>query len=284
MKKPFVYSVLWNLFLVITGSIIYAIAVKSMAIPHQFVPGGVFGASALFYYATGISDPGTLYFLISIPLFIFGIWKISRRFILYSLLSMLVTSASYQFINFTLPIENQLYAALAYGTLNGVGGGIVLRSLGSTGGVDILSVYLLQKFNIAISSTSIVFNLFLYIFTAFFMSLDIVIVSMLTVVVTAYVMNKTLSLFNQRKMAYIISEHNDEISEKIMEKMHRGVTMLKGVGAYTGKERNVLMTVVDNIQLKKLEEIVFTTDEKSMFIVENTFSVLGTGFSRRKMY
>ena len=66
--------------------------------------------------------------------------------------------------------------------------------------------------------------------------------------------------------------------------MKQSATFLKGFGAYSRKKKNVLMTVVNNVQLKRLEELVFTADPHSLFIVENTFSVLGSSFSRRKIY
>jgi len=63
-----------------------------------------------------------------------------------------------------------------------------------------------------------------------------------------------------------------------------GATMLPGTGAYKKVKKTVLLIVVNNIQLKRLEEIVFRNDPHSLFIVENTFNVLGSTFSKRKMY
>jgi uncharacterized membrane-anchored protein YitT (DUF2179 family) len=69
-----------------------------------------------------------------------------------------------------------------------------------------------------------------------------------------------------------------------MEELKLGSTLLRGCGAYTAMEKEIIMTVINNIQLKKLEEIVFTEDSNALFIVENTFNVIGSSFSRRKMF
>jgi uncharacterized membrane-anchored protein YitT (DUF2179 family) len=91
-------------------------------------------------------------------------------------------------------------------------------------------------------------------------------------------------MFNQRKMVIIISDRSDSIAKAIFEKLNRGSTFLFGRGAYTGRRKKVIMTVVNNYQLKRLEEAVFNVDSDAFFITENTFNVIGKGFSRRKLY
>jgi uncharacterized membrane-anchored protein YitT (DUF2179 family) len=82
----------------------------------------------------------------------------------------------------------------------------------------------------------------------------------------------------------IVSEKSDVIATSVNQKLNRGATLLAGKGAFTGKEKQVIMTVVNNYQLKRLEETVFTIDPEAFMITENTFNVLGKGFSRRKVY
>jgi uncharacterized membrane-anchored protein YitT (DUF2179 family) len=93
-----------------------------------------------------------------------------------------------------------------------------------------------------------------------------------------------MGLFNQRKMILIISKDPVSIADEILKKMQRGATFLKGRGAYTGEEKEVLLTVANTYQIKRIEEIVFNIDPEAFMITENTFNVLGKGFSRRKVY
>lgn len=283
-KSKFVYSVFWNCALIAIGSLIQAIALKAIAIPHQFVPGGLFGVGSLIYYKTGWLNPGLLYIVLNVPMFVLGYIFISRRFLYYSGLAMGLIALFYQLINFQIHIANQLYAALVFGVLLGLGAGMVLRSLGSNGGLDVAAIILNQKFNIGVGKVYFGFNVMLFSLSFAGLDNDLVIASMIAVFVCSLAVDYSLSMFNQRKLAFIISNHPDTIADNVMSTLKIGTTMLPAFGAYHKQEKTVLMVVINNIQLKRLEEIVFTADEYALFIVENTFSVLGSTFSRRKLY
>ncbi len=283
-KSKLAYSILWNVGLITIGAIIQAIALKGLATPQNFVPGGIFGVASLIYYKLNVLNPGYIYLLLNIPLFILGYLFISRRFLWYSALAMCELSLFYQVVSFNFEISNQLYAALVFGCVIGAGGGIVLRSLGSNGGLDVIAIILNQKFNIGVGKTYFGFNVLLFSLSFASIDNDLVIASMIAVFMSSVTVEYVLSMFNQRKLAFIISAKPEEIAERVMNDLKIGTTLLPAVGAYHRQARTVVMVVINNIQLKKLEEIVFTEDEHALFIVENTFSVLGSTFSRRKLY
>ncbi|AMV72316.1 YitT family protein [Desulfuromonas carbonis] len=278
------YSIFWNCGLITIGTLIQAIALKAVAIPHHFVPGGLFGVASLLYYKTGLLNPGLLYLVLNVPMFILGYIYITRRFLGYSALAMGLITLFYQLIDFQITISSQLYAALVFGALLGVGAGMVLRSLGSNGGLDVAAVILNQKFNIGVGKVYFSFNLLLFSLSFVGIDNDLVIASIIAVFVCSAAVDYVLSMFNQRKLAFIVSEKPDAIADRVMTHLKIGTTMLPAVGTYQKREKKVLMVVINNIQLKRLEEIVFTTDSYALFIVENTFSVLGSTFSRRKIY
>ncbi|MBU0483933.1 MAG: YitT family protein [Proteobacteria bacterium] len=284
IQKDFTYSICWNLLQIICGSVLSAIALKGIALPHRFIPGGLFGASSLIFYTTDLFNIAGWYLLFNLPMFVIAWRGISRRFLWYSLTAMLVFTLAYSVVDLDLHIKNQLYAAVACGLLSGLGVGIVLRSLGSNGGLDVVAVWLFQKYNIGIGKFYFLFNTLLYLTSLIYLDIDLVIASIIMMFCTSAVMEQTLSLFNQRKVVFILSDHVEEIAEEVKAKLKIGGTMLSGNGVYSKVAKSVLMTVINNIQLKRLEEVVFTIDENALFIVENTFSVLGKSFSKRKIY
>nr|MBF0221118.1 YitT family protein [Desulfobulbaceae bacterium] len=284
IQKGFTYSIHWNILQIIVGSIITAFALKSIALPHHFVPGGLFGAASLLFFTTGFGSISGLYLLFNIPMFIIAWRTISRRFLWYSVSSMLIFTLAYMSIELELQIKDQLYAAVACGLLSGLGVGIVLRSLGSNGGLDVVAVWMFQNFNIGIGKFYFVFNTLLYLCSLIYLDIDLVMASIIMTFVASAVMEQTLAMFSQRKVVFIVSDLCESISEEIQEKLKIGGTLLNGWGIYSKAPRSVLMTVINNIQLKRLEEAVFTIDENALFIVENTFSVLGKSFSKRKIY
>ena len=282
--KRYTYSVPWNLFLITIGSVLFAIGLKAIAVPHGFITGGLAGVSLLIYYVTGLFSPGIWYFLVNIPIFVFGWFFISRRFFLYSIYGMLVLTSAIEAVTFAVPVKNHFLAVLAAGSIIGAGAGITLRSLGSLGGNDIIAILLNRKFNLRIGTYFFSFNLVLFAFSFGALEVDLVLYSLAMSFVISYMLDYVLTMFNQRKMVLIISEKFEAISKSINTELKRGATYLYGKGTYTGKTRRVILTVVHNIQLKSLEEIVYTIDPEAFVIMENTFNVLGKGFSSRKVY
>ena len=166
----------------------------------------------------------------------------------------------------------------------GVGAGMVLRSLGSNGGLDVAAIILYQKYNLGVGKVYFGFNFMLFALSFASLDNDLVIASMIAVFVCSMAVDYVLSMFNQRKLTFVISDKPHEIAAQVMTHLKIGTTMLPAVGSYHKQDKTVLMVVINNIQLKRLEEIVFTADNYALFIVENTFSVLGSTFSRRKIY
>ena len=93
-----------------------------------------------------------------------------------------------------------------------------------------------------------------------------------------------LTFFNQRKIVFIISDASEQIAEAINQRLKRGGTFLYGRGTYTRKRRKIVMTVLNNFEVKRLEEMVFALDPEAFVIIERTYNVLGRGFSHRKVY
>lgn len=277
-------SVSRNILLITVGSMIFGLGVNAVIIPHGFVTGGISGVSLLLYYLTSRLSPGLWYFLINIPIFVAGWLLVSRRFFFYSLYGMLAASVAMDYLKFRFPIHDPFLAVLAGGAIVGAGGGITLHSLGSLGGNDIIAIILHQRLNLRIGTFYLLFNVVLFSFSFGVLNADLVLYSLALTFVSSQVLDHVLMMFNQRKMVLIITDVADRVVENIHHKLQRGATLLNGNGSYTGTPRTVILTVVHNYQLKRLEELVFTTDADAFMITENTFNVLGKGFSKRKVY
>ncbi len=278
------FSIPWNLLLLTVGSILYIIGMKGIIIHHNFIPGGLYGLILFIYYKTNLLSPGIWYFILNIPLCILGWIYISKRFVLYTLYAVTIMSIATEFIIIDFGIQDQLYAAIAGGFILGAGIGILLRSIGSSGGLDIVAIILYRKFNLGVGKTFLLFNfgLFSLVFTSY--GADIFIASIILTFVTSSALNYFLTLFNQRKIVYVISDKSQEIANEVIDKLKLGATFLHGKGAYSGKDKEILMTITNNILLKRLEEAVFSIDDQALFIVENSYDVIGSHFNKRKIY
>ena len=278
------YTIPWNLFLITLGSLIAGIGLKAIVIPNGMITGGFSGAGILVFYYTKIFSPGIWYFILNIPVFIFGWIFVSRRFLLYSIYGAIVLTLAIDLVCFEIPVKDLMLAAMAGGAIIGAGSGIVFRSLGSAGGNDIIAIILNQKFGIRIGTYNFIFNFVLFFFSFGLLDTDLILYSMAMSYITSQVIEYFITLFNQRKLIFIISNNPRQIADEIMNKLNRGATFLKGEGAYSGMEKNIIMTVANTFQIKRVEEIAFTIDPDAFLITENTFNVLGKGFSKRKVY
>ncbi len=282
--RKFSYSVPWNVGLITAGAALVAVAIKSVIIPHGFLAGGISGLGVLAYYVFGGLSPGVWFLVLNIPVFLMGWVFVSRRFFFYSVYGTLAVTLLMELITFQMPIADKWLAVLAGGVLLGSGVGLALRSLGSTGGVDILMVIFFQKYNLRMGQFEFLFNLLVFAGGLIWLNLESVLYSLALIAVMSAVIEHFLSMFNERKMALVISDKPEELAQEIIASLGRGVTFIDAVGAYTGQPRRVILTVVHNHQLKRLEELVYDFDPAAFTIIGSTFNVLGEGFATRKIY
>jgi len=157
----------------------------------------------------------------------------------------------------------------------------MLRSLGSSGGTDIVGVVLQKRWNIPIGQFSFLFNCTLFgVACAFGTSLEKIVATLIMLFISSSVLEYVLGLFNKRKLVLVVSERGEEIAEAVLVQERFGVTLLRGKGGYSGTDREILLTVTSNIAVKRLEHLVYGIDPHALFIVENTFYVSGGQFAR----
>jgi uncharacterized membrane-anchored protein YitT (DUF2179 family) len=274
----------WNLFLLTLGGTVLGIAMKGVIIAHGFVSGGIYGAGILLFYAGAGLSPAIWYAIFNAVTVAVGWRLISRRFILYSLYGMGVVTISSQYSPWIAPIHDTMLAAIVGGCLSGAGMSIMLRSFGSDGGITIIAIILNQRYDIKLGFFNLVFNVVLFCLSLLIMEVDEVLYSMVMVFVQSSLLDYSMRVVNQRKLVFIISTHADEIANDIMYVLHRGCTFLPSWGAYTNQERKLIMTVVHNFQLKRLEALAYQKDPAAFLIIESTYNVLGQGFSSRHTY
>jgi len=268
-------QILWNLALIALGSVLCAVALNGILIPRQFLSGGFTGLSLIILYLFPAFPLAAIYFLLNIPNFAFG-WKyVGRRFFLYSGAGMFIFSAAIQTIHIPLPVYDYLLSALLAGVIVGIGSGIILKSLGSAGGTDILSVILLKLFSIRLGTTILAFNVIILVAAAALFTLEMALYTLIYLYISSYMVNLVVTGFNQRKAVYIISPQWKEISRQIIEELQRGVTILKGEGGYTGKDQHVLYTVITFRELSRLKGLIRRLDPDAFVVVTETLEVMG---------
>lgn len=280
-KKPLALTILWNLLLIAGGSILCAAAIKGILVPKQFLAGGVTGLSLLIYYVLPWLPVGIIYFLMNIPLFIIGWMFVGRRFFLYSIAGVIIFSTFMLLPYPIIPIQDMILTALTAGIITGVGSGIILRSLGSAGGLDILSVVLYNKYSIRPGTFVLFFNALLLLVAAVRIPLEMILYTLIFMFVTSYCVNLVVTGLSQRKAIMIISHKWEEISREIMNRLQRGVTVVRGQGGYTGQETHILYSVVTFTELSRFKEMIRKIDPEAFVVVTETLEVMGKGIGNQ---
>lgn len=266
----------YNIGLISLGSIIYIYGLNGILVPQGLLNGGVIGISILLHYLIPVAGIGSIYLLLNIPLVFLGWMHVSRTFMLYTLYGILFfsfTTAIFQ--PKSLLISDPILAALLAGVLCGVGGGIILRSMGSAGGLDILSVYLNKKFGLRIGSIFFASNALILVAGAFLYDVEQALYSIIFLYTSGRVMDAVITGFNKRKSLLVISESAQDIANVILESKGRGVTFLNGEGAFTQKAKKVILTITTLFELPKMKEMILSIDPQAFIIVNDTLEVLG---------
>jgi len=274
-------QVLWNLTLISLGSVLCGVAINGILLPQQFYSAGFTGVALIIHYMVPSLPVAVLYFILNVPVFCLGWIYVGRRFFFYSIAGMFVFTGTLVWVHISLPVHDKMLSALLAGIIVGAGSGIILRSLGSAGGLDILSVILLKRFSIRLGTTILASNSILLGAGAILFSLDNTLYTLIYIFVCSYVVNLVVTGLSQRKAVYIISPRWEEISHEIMDKIQRGVTIIKGKGGYTGRDEQILYTVISFRELPQLKHLIRGVDPHAFVVVTDTLEVMGQGIGNQ---
>ncbi len=267
-------SILKNLTLLALGSALSALSINGILIPNHFPSGGITGLGLLLHYEFPTIPFILFYLLFNIPLFAMAWRYVGRRFFFYSLLGLAIFSLSIHFIHIPIPLHDKILDALLAGILSGTGVGIMLKSYGSSGGTDILSVLLLKRFSIRLGNTCLALNGLVVLLSFVLTSLDTLLYTVIFLYVNAKVLNIVFMGTSHRKIVLIISEEWENLSRQMLKEFKRGLTIIHGEGAYSHKDEKILYAVITLRDLGRAKEIIQTVDPKAFVVVTETLDVM----------
>lgn len=268
-------------YLMITvASFIYAVAVSLFLDPNSLAPGGVTGIAIILNRLSGL-ETGTWVLLINIPIIILGMWKFGLHFILSTLYC---TAATSFFINllaaFGVATEDRFLAALVGGALMAVGIGLVFKAGATTGGTDIIVKLLRLRFpHLKTGSLFLITDAIIVTVSAFvFKDLDVALYAGVVVFVNSTLLDVVLYGRDGAKLIFIISDAHASITKRLLEELDIGVTYISGTGAYSGREKSVIMCVMKKQISAQVEVIVREEDPDAFMIVTSATEIFGEGY------
>ena len=277
--------VLRNLVLITAGSIIYCYGMNAIMMPARLFSGGLTGVAILLTYRFPSIDLGQVYLLLNLPMLMLGWFTISKRFIAYSIYGIAVFSLAASIVHPPpLNLSDPLLAALAAGVVCGLGNGLILRSLGSAGGMDILAIFLNKRWGARIGSVYFAANAAVILAGGYFHELNAALYSTILLFVGGSVINSVIGGFNARLSLIVVSDRWEAIAELILKRFNRGVTFLDGEGAYSRMPKRVIFTITTRTELSRIKEMIFREDGNAFVVVNNTLEVLGQRHGSQRVY
>lgn len=268
-------------YLMITAaSFLYAVAVSLFLDPNSLAPGGVTGIAIIMNRLSGL-ETGTWVLIINIPIIILGMWKFGLHFILSTLYCTAVTSFFINLLaNFGVATEDRFLAALVGGALMAVGIGLVFKAGATTGGTDIIVKLLRLRFpHLKTGSLFLITDATIVTASAFvFKDLDVALYAGLVVFVNSVLLDVVLYGRDGAKLIFIISDVHASITKRLLEELDIGVTYISGTGAYSGKEKSVIMCVMKKQISAQVEVIVREEDPDAFMIVTSATEIFGEGY------
>lgn len=272
-----------NILFILLGSIIFSFGIVHFNMQNNLAEGGFTGITLLLYFLFKW-DPSYTNLILNIPLFLIG-WKLlGRNAFLYTIIGTVSVSVFlwiFQRYQIIMPLSEDLtLAALFAGVFIGVGLGIIFRFGGTTGGVDIIARLVNKYAGVSMGKTMFMFDaVVITLSLIFYLSYQEAMYTLVAVFVGARVIDFMQEGAYSARGAMIISDHNEDIAAKIMNEMERGVTVLKGHGSFTKKEREVLYCVVGKNEIVRLKNVITSVDPHAFVSVSVVHDVLGEGFT-----
>lgn len=286
-RKP-ISAIVKSAACVIFGNFLYALTVQLFLVPSGLVTGGTTGMALTASYLWDV-PMSTFVLAFNVAMLLLGLSVLGKTFALTTLASTFLYPASLeicqQLLGERVLTDDMLLCTLFSGLGIGLALGIVIRAGASTGGMDIPPLVLKKFFNIPVSVSMYAFDVCILLMQAMFRPAENILYGIVLVMIYTIVLDKMLILGRSRTEVRIISlKHHREICDAILHKIDRGVTLLNAEGGYLHGQTQLVLSVITNHELIKVEKIVHDIDPECFMVVSRVSEVRGRGFSMNKKY
>ncbi len=265
---------------IVLGCALGALAYPLFLVPNHIAPGGLTGLATVLNYLFHW-PVGTTSLLMNIPLFIIGYRAMGRVFVIRSLVATVLFSVLIDLIPLPPMTQQPLLGAVFGGVLLGAGLGLILRGGATTGGTDMVARMIHNRFqHISVGAILFLIDCCVVLMAGFFIEAEYALYAFASLYASSRLIDVVMVGLAREKACYIISTQHERVKQEIMQKLDRGVTVLRAEGGYSGQERPVLLCVLSAQEMGRLKAIVREADENAFLFISDAHEVLGEGFRR----
>ena len=280
-------KMIWSVLIVVLGNILYALAVKLFLVPAGLVTGGTTGIGLAVNYAAGV-PVATFVLIFNVVMLAAGFAVLGKQFALTTIVSTFTYPLALNALDILLGdvvLTQDVFICTMFSGLGiGLSLGIVIRAGASTGGMDIPPLVLNHFFKIPVSVGLYFFDFVILLVQALFQPLEKVFYGIVLVIIYTVTLDKMLLMGTTKTEVRVVSDHAQEICDAILKRMDRGVTLLSAKGGYLKEDTTVVLSVISNRELPRVERLIHEIDPESFIVVNRVSEVSGKGFTMNKEY
>ncbi|MEH7375980.1 MULTISPECIES: YitT family protein [Bacillaceae] len=266
------------------GAILMATGLEIFLVPNHVIDGGITGISIMLAHIIGWKL-GIFIFILNLPFVYMGYKQMGKTFAFSTVYGIIVLSI---FVSFFHPIpaftDDILLATVFGGMILGMGVGIVIRNGGALDGTEILALVITKKVPFSVGQIIMFINIFILGAAGFVFSWDRAMYSLLAYVIASKAIDAVVAGLEESKSVWIISDEAEEIGNAINARLGRGVTYIKGQGAFTGDSKKVIFSIITRLEESKLTTIVEDIDPSAFLAIADISEVRGGRFKKKDIH
>ncbi|NMM52375.1 YitT family protein [Paenibacillus aquistagni] len=273
MKKTFS-----DMFMILAGAVLFALAINLFVIPNEFGEGGVTGVTIILYYLFQWS-PSLVNLILNAILLVIGYKFLDKQTTIYTIIAVLLHSlALHLTAGWTIASDEPIINAIFGGIFSGVGLGLIIRVGGTTAGSTIIARILHKYLEWNVSYALLLVDLIVVFCSYFIIGAQSLMFTIVMLFIATKVMDFIIEGLNPKKAIMIVSKEQNQIAEQVNQVMDRGVTVLHGHGFYTKLPQEILYIVISKQEVSQLKKIVKSVDPHAFITIHDVRDVFGEGF------
>ena len=279
-KKRTVFKLLKSLFFITIGAFITAFALESFLLPNKVIDGGIIGISMIVNQLTHW-NLGLLIIILNAPFILLALKKMGKMFVFLTAYANIILAVALNIFHHYKVTDDITLATVFGGIVLGIGVGLILKNESSLDGTEILSLLVSKKFGCSVGEFIMGINIFIYLAAGKVFSWESAMYSILTYFIASKVIDAVMEGLNSSKSVRIISDDAGLIGNALIEKLDISITYLKGIGGYSGQDKDIIYCVISRLDLPKMIEITKEIESHAFISVVDVHETYGGRFRKR---
>ncbi len=264
-----------------------AFGLKGFLLPNRFLDGGVMGISLLVNIISDV-NLSLLVILINLPFVVIAYTQVSKKFAVKTLIAISLLAVTLAIIEFPIITHDKLLIAVFGGFFLGAGIGLSIRGGSVIDGTEVLAIYSSRKTTLTVGDIILVLNIIIFSTAAYIINIETALYAILTYLVASKTVDFVVHGIEEYTSVMIVSDKSNEIKDAIVNKMGRGVTLLKGKSGFGKKghrstDVDVIFSVVTRLELQRLKTEIIKIDPDA-FVVENSVNDIKGGMIKKRPF